>query len=308
MKTQYPVHKDYRTINIGVPMHAPLLILFQRMTRFLYVKQSVPSTIRCQKLTLKSFDGSTFPIELFSPLTAKDKSPCMVFLHGGAFALPASDFHKKLICEYALGSNIKVLFVDYRLVPRHQFPFGLEDCFTAYRWILEHGGEYALDANRIVICGDSAGGALAASLTHLIRDRNLSMPLFQMLIYPVLDARQQTDSMKRFTDTPIWNARQNKKMWNLYCKNPTTQAYCSPMQIPSFARLPKAYIEANEFDCLRDEAIEYARQLQDAGVEVTMNQTKGTVHGFELNWKSEYTQQIIKQRIAYMNQQLAVVD
>ncbi|MPM41777.1 hypothetical protein SDC9_88436 [bioreactor metagenome] len=75
------------------------------------------------------------------------------------------------------------------------------------------------------------------------------------------------------------------------------------MQIPSFARLPKAYIEANEFDCLRDEAIEYARQLQDAGVEVVMNQTKGTVHGFELNWKSEYTQQIIRERIAYMQHQ-----
>lgn len=75
------------------------------------------------------------------------------------------------------------------------------------------------------------------------------------------------------------------------------------MQIPSFARLPKAYIEANEFDCLRDEAIEYARQLQKADVEVVLNQTKGTVHGFELNWKSEYTQQIIRERVAYMQHQ-----
>jgi acetyl esterase/lipase len=308
MKNKYPVHKDYRTINIGVPMYAPLLPLFQRMTRFLYAKQSVPSTIKCQKLTLKSFDGYTLPMELFSPLTAKDKSPCILFLHGGAFALPASDFHKKLICEYALGSNIKVLFVDYRLVPKHPFPYGLEDCFAAYRWILEGGSEFAIDTNRIAICGDSAGGALAASLTHLVRDRNLSMPLFQMLIYPVLDARQQTDSMKRFIDTPIWNARQNKKMWNLYCKETSNHAYSSPAQTPSFLGLPKAYIEANEFDCLRDEAIEYARQLQQADIEVVLNQTKATVHGFELNWKSEYTQQIIKQRIAYMNQQLAVED
>lgn len=257
MKTHYPVHKDYRTINIGVPMHAPLLPLFQGMTRFLYSRQSIPSTIGYQKLTLKSFDGSTFPVELFSPYTTKDKSPCILFLHGGAFALPANDFHKKLMTEYALGSHAKVLIVDYRLVPKYRYPYGLEDCFTAYRWIVEYGNEFAIDTNRIAVCGDSAGGALAASLTHLIRDRNLTAPLFQMLIYPVLDAVQQTDSMKRFTDTPIWNARQNTKMWNLYCKNPTTQAYCSPMQIPSFAILPKAYIEANEFDCLRDEAIEY---------------------------------------------------
>lgn len=303
MKNKYPVHKDYRTINIGVPMYAPLLPLFQRMTRFLYAKQSVPSTIKCQKLTLKSFDGYTLPMELFSPHTANDKSPCILFLHGGAFALPANDFHKKLMCEYALGSNIKVLFVDYRLVPKHPFPYGFEDCFAAYRWILESGSEFAIDTNRIAICGDSAGGALAASLIHLIRDRNLSMPLFQMLIYPVLDARQQTDSMKRFIDTPIWNARQNKKMWNLYCKETSNHAYSSPAQTPSFLGLPKAYIEANEFDCLRDEAIEYARQLQQAEVEVVLNQTKGTVHGFELNWKSEYTQQIIRERVAYMQHQ-----
>lgn len=305
MRTQYPVHKDYRTINIGVPMYAPLLPLFQRMTRFLYARQSIPSTIEYQKLTLKSFDEYSLEIELFSPHTANDKSPCILFLHGGAFALPANNFHKKLITEYILGSQAKVLFVDYRLVPKYRFPYGLEDCFSAYRWIVEHGSEFGIDTNRIAICGDSAGGALAASLTHMIRDRNLTAPLFQMLIYPVLDALQQTDSMKRFTDTPIWNARQNKKMWNLYCKNPTTQAYCSPMQILSFASLPKAYIEANEFDCLRDEAIEYARQLQKAEVEVVLNQTKGTVHGFELNWKSGYTQQIIKQRVDYMKRQFA---
>ncbi len=92
------------------------------------------------------------------------------------------------------------------------------------------------------------------------------MPLFQMLIYPpVLDARQETDSMRKFIDTPpIWNAKLNRKMWKLYLSN-KKDIYASPNEATSFDGLPQAYIEVNEFDCLRDEAIEYAQKLQRGG-------------------------------------------
>lgn len=303
MKHKYPVHDDYKHIQIGVPMNALFLRFFQRVTRLLYDRQSVGSAMHHYKQTIAAFDGKAIPIEVFSPSGLAQNAPCILFIHGGAFALPATDFHKKLMVAYALGCSAKVVCVDYRLVPNYPYPFGLEDCCSAYQWMVEHAGELAIDLKRVAVCGDSAGGALAASLTHLARDRNLSMPLFQMLIYPALDARQQTDSMKRFIDTPIWNARQNKKMWNLYCKKPEIHPYSSPAQAPSFEGLPQAYIEVNEFDCLRDEAIDYAKELQKAGIEVTLNQTQGTVHGFELNWKSLYTQAIIKRRIEYMQRQ-----
>lgn len=284
-------------------MHAPLLPFFQAMTRFLYRRQTVPTTITVRKFTCKSFDGHALPLELFSPQALVGAAPCILFLHGGAFTLPATNFHKKLMAAYALGSSARVLFVDYRLVPKYRFPYGLEDCFAAYAYMVEHAKELGIDVRKIAICGDSAGGALAAGLTHLIRDRNLPKPLFQMLIYPVLDARQLTNSMKRFTDTPIWNARQNKKMWDLYTGSRGDDASVSPAQATSFKGLPQAYIEVNEFDCLRDEAVAYAKDLQDAGVDTLLNQTKGTIHGFELHWKSKYTQQIIRERIAYMQHQ-----
>ena len=116
----------------------------------------------------------------------------------------------------------------YCLVPEYRYPYGLEDCFSAYRWMVEQAGDLAIDIQKSTICGDSAGGALAASLTHMILDRNLPAPSLQMLIYPVLDVLQETDSMKRFVDTPIWNAKQNKKMWDLYTNTASNDAYASP--------------------------------------------------------------------------------
>jgi len=156
------------------------------------------------------------------------------------------------------------------------------------------------------VCGDSAGGALAAALTLMIRDRSIKKPLFQLLVYPVLDMRMTTGSMKKYQDTPIWNAKLNRKMWILYL--PGNQVldkpeYASPALSASFDNVPKGYIEVNEFDCLRDEAIDYADKLSRSGIEVLLVQTEGTVHGFELNYRSAYTQQIIKTRIDYMNRQ-----
>ena len=303
---KYQVHKDYELLNVTVPMRSQLLPILQQLIRVLYARQAVPGTLDHQKISIPASDGRSIEAELFSPRNRSSDLPCLVYFHGGAFALPATDFHKKMVCEYALACNITIFFVDYRLVPKHPYPCGLEDCYEAYAWLLDHGKALGIDKERIAVGGDSAGGALAAALTLMSRDRSFPMPLFQLLIYPVLDAACESDSMRQFTDSPIWNTKQNKKMWNLYlANNPKAKedAYASPLNTPSFYGLPKAYIEVNEIDCLRDEAISYSKRLSEAGIEVVLNQTKGTVHGFEVNYQSSYTQSIIKERIAYMKQQ-----
>ncbi len=305
MKKHYDLHQDYRTLFIGVPMHAPVLRLFQRMTRFLYTREDVPESVCVEASTIEGFDGKRIRIECFFAREAKADAPCILFLHGGAFALPANDFHKRLITKFVLSCACKVVLVDYRLVPDYPYPYGLRDCFSAYAYLVGHAQELKIDVQRLALYGDSAGGALAAGLTQMIRDGNLPMPSFQMLVYPVLDMQQHTQSMQHFVDTPIWNARQNQKMWKLYAKTSEDATYISPAQASSFAHLPAAYIEVNEFDCLRDEALVYAENLKNAGIEVFCNQTKGTVHGFELAWKSAYTQAIIEQRISYLQHRFA---
>lgn len=306
--TKYPVHADYRKLQVSLPFHAWTLPFLQRLTRITYGRQAIPDTIEHQKTAIAAPDGHTVPIEIFSPAICDTKTPCLLFIHGGAFALPATHYHKRLMVDYALGCRCKVVFVDYRLVPRYPYPYGLEDCFVTYAWIVEHGDEIRIDTNRIGICGDSAGGALAAALTHMIRDRSLAMPLFHMLVYPVLDASLGTDSMKKFCDTPIWHAKLNTKMWNLYLSghpDALEDPYASPYQATSFAGLPAGFIEVNEFDCLRDEAREYCEKLDRNGIDTTLVETAGTIHGFELNYASAYTQDIIKKRIAYMKERFA---
>lgn len=102
----------------------------------------------------------------------------------------------------------------------------------------------------------------------MARDRQAPPICYQMLLYPVTDARQTTESIKEFTDTPLWNTKLNKKMWELYIKNgvaASKREYASPMEATSLTGLPDSYVEITEFDCLRDEGIHYAEALQKVG-------------------------------------------
>ena len=96
--------------------------------------------------------------------------------------------------------------MDYRLLPENTFPIGLEDCFAAYRWVLENAAQLGISPNRIAVGGDSAGGALSAGVCLLARDRGIPVPCFQMLIYPVMDERQNSASMKNTTTRPCGTA------------------------------------------------------------------------------------------------------
>lgn len=308
---RYEVHQDYKDLTINIPINVWVLPLLRKMTRMLYKKQSLLNGVEHLTLKIGGYKGYELPIEVFSPVGIRKEVPCVLYMHGGAFALPATDFHKKLMCEYAVNALCKIVFVDYRLAPEYPYPYGLEDCYAAYEWVVASAAEMGFDTEKIGLCGDSAGGALAAALAQVIRDRGLKQPLFQMVIYPVMDSRMETESMKKFVDTPIWNQKKNKKMWELYLPESGSKEsieYASPMAARSFKDLPQAYVEVSEFDCLRDEGIAYVEALKNEGVDVVLNQTKGTIHGFELNYASAYTQSIISKRIEYMREKFAEQD
>ena len=299
----YQVHEDFANIRINIPFFPVALSMMQVLTRLLYTRQPVEGGVEHQRTLITTEEGRDIPVEIFRPIEQPSSGPCLLFIHGGAFALPATGHHKRLICDYALGCSCTVVSVDYRLAPRYPYPHGLDDCLCSYRWLIENAPMLDIDVDRIGICGDSAGGALAAALTLMIRDRALSRPRFLMLVYPVLDARLSTDSMKKYLDTPVWNAKLNTKMWNLYLSGhpeAIEDPYASPSQAESLENLPATYIEVNEFDCLRDEALAYHERLLQAGIEVVLVEHSGTVHGFELNYGSSVTREIIRTRVAYM--------
>jgi acetyl esterase/lipase len=175
--------------------------------------------------------------------------------------------------------------VDYRLAPETPYPGPLDDCYDALQWTVDHAAELGIDPNRLGLFGVSAGGGLAASLALLVRDRG-ELPLgFQMLESPMLDDRQQTRS-SNLEGLPIWSKEANEFGWRSYLGplygSPEVPIYASPARAEDLAGLPPTYISTTAVDGFRDEDIDYACRLQNAGVETELHVYPGAPHGYQL--------------------------
>ena len=156
---------------------------------------------------ITTYDGETITCFVMSPKKLSGKVPCLVYLHGGGFVLEAAGYHYGNAMRYAKEVGCKVVFPLYRLAPQHPFPDFFEDCYAAFTWAYDHAEKLGIDTPRIGIGGDSAGSTLAVGVCLMARQRNHPVKFrFQMLPYPFLDARNESESCKRFTDTPMWNS------------------------------------------------------------------------------------------------------
>ncbi|MGN0813394.1 MAG: alpha/beta hydrolase [Candidatus Coproplasma sp.] len=257
--------------------------------------------VKASRQFIKSYDGQEIELIIFEPDGIKDDCACLVYYHGGGFFLGAAHYHYALARQYALDTPCKVVFVQYRLTPEYAHPTPSEDCYAAFWWTLNNAEQLHIDRAKIAVGGDSAGGALAAAVCQMARDRGADLPLFQLLVYPVTDRRMYTSSQKAYTDTPMWNSRLSRIMWLGYVQgNEDNIAYASPMQAESFNNLPQAYVEIVQYDCLRDEGEAYADALSEAGVNVELYEVKGAMHGFDIRLKAPTAEQARKRRIGYM--------
>lgn len=293
--SEYPLHPDLASLSkLNVPANPALLAMGNVLLRLPFFHPRYRG-IRCKKIRIRGHK-SRITLRLYRPRNRKGNAPCLVYFHGGGFATRTAPQHYRLVQVYAEEVGCAAVLVDYVPCP---FPGPAEDCFLAYRWIVEHARRLKLDPTRIAVGGDSAGGCLAAACCLMARDRRIPMPCFQMLVYPVTDHTMGTRSMAAFTDTPMWNSEKNQAMWQRYLSYPypAPVEYASPMQAQSLAGLPDAYVETAEFDCLRDEGAAYAMRLQKSGSAIELYMSKGTVHGFEFKWKAQPTQLAIDRRV-----------
>ncbi len=298
----YDIHPDFLKYGkLKAPFNSVLLMAANSVTRFAVSIWPVPKGLTEIQYKINGYMNGKINVSVISPDNASTM-PALVYFHGGGFALPSAPHHKRLAFEYALKTPCKVIFVDYRLLPKSVFPVGLEDCYAAYLWTRKNAKLLRIDKNKIAVGGDSAGGALAAGVSLLARDRGVPLPFFQMLIYPVTDARQNTPSMKEFTRTPLWDSKLNARMWKMYLKNisPDERGYASPMEASSLENMPPAYVEVAEFDCLRDEGIEFARALKSGGARVWMYKIKRAVHGYEIARKNPIVLRSVARRVAWL--------
>lgn len=197
---------------------------------------------------------------------------------------------------------MKTVFVDYRLAPKYKFPAAPEDCLSAYRWVLSHAEELDIDSEKILVCGDSAGGNLATVLCLMARDKGLPMPKAQMLLYPFVDRRMNTESCRRYTDTPMCNSEDMRKYLKMYIKNLNAEQlpYLSPMEAPSLEGMPPAYVEVAQYNCLHDKGVEYARSLEKCGMPTELHEIEGAMHEYDIAQGSELMNGIMKMRLRFL--------
>ncbi len=273
-----------------------------KVPKFIYKDKRLDT----RHIEISSYDGEQIECFLFSPKEIDESAPCLIYLHGGGFVLAAAGYHYKNAIEYATEVGCRVFFVNYRLAPKHPHPVFFEDCYAAACYVYENAAVLGIDVSRIGIGGDSAGATLAVGTCMMARDRGARVKLaFQMLPYPYLDARNDSESCRRFTDTPMWNSSLSSRIAPMTRadKSRPDYVYYSPVEASSFEGLPPAYIETAEFDCLHDDGILYATKLREAGIDVVLNETRGTMHGFDIVRRARSTKAALAARIDFMKKQ-----
>jgi acetyl esterase len=243
-----------------------------------------PELKSVQPLTIPSPAGS-IPARIYTPMTLRQTAglaPCLVFFHGGGWVIGDLDSHDVVCRKLADAGQLIVISVDYRLAPEHKFPAAVDDAIAATAWIAANAGQLGIDASRLCVGGDSAGGNLAAVVSIAARDRNGPAISGQVLIYPATDFAM-THPSHREPETSILLTHSVIRWFSDHYLNVAADATdwrASPARAVTLAGLPPAYVLTAGADPLRDEGNEYAQRLKDAGVPVTYRSFPGQFHGF----------------------------
>ena len=224
--------------------------------------------------------GGELLLRIYTP-SGSAPHPVVVYFHGGGFLLGDVTTSDKPCRALANASGCTVVSVQYRLAPEHPYPAPLEDCYAATRWVAEHGAEIGVDARRIAVCGDSAGGNLAAAVALKARDEGAPRIAFQALIYPVTDCDYETPSYRDNASGYLLSRDDCRWFFRTYHGGGESRdALAWPLRAASHAGLPPALIVTAEYDPLRDEGERYAEALRAAGVPVRLYRYEGMIHGF----------------------------
>ncbi|MEU7885543.1 alpha/beta hydrolase [Microbispora bryophytorum] len=231
------------------------------------------------------------PLLICRPTTGTGPYPVVYNTHGGGM-VAGSNRSTELAGELdrAAELGLAVVAPDYRLAPEHPDPAPVEDCYAGLTWVADHGREIDVDPGRIILSGNSAGGALAAGLALLARDRGTPRLLGQMLQFPMLDDRCDTFSVRQMARVGLWDGLSNLAGWTALLGERRGTAEVSPYAAPARAAdlsgLPPALIEVGSVEALRDEGIDYASRVWRAGGEAELHVWSGAFHSFD-EWVPE---------------------
>ncbi len=221
-------------------------------------------------------------VRVHRPAGATGALPCVYSMHGGGYVTGSYDNDDARLDGWSRAYQCAGVSVEYRLAPETPYPGPLEDCYQGLTWVFDHHGELGVDSGRIGVAGTSAGAGLAAGLAILARDRG-EVPLrFQLLDAPMIDDRQVTPSSRR-DDLVIFDRHSSEFGWRCYLGalygTAHVPGYAAPARATDLSGLPPAYVCVGNVNGFRDEAIDYAMRLNQAGVPAELHVHPGAPHG-----------------------------
>lgn len=221
-------------------------------------------------------------LRVYSP--SEPTGGALLWLHGGGLILGSAAYDDDHCGETARETGAIVVSVDYRLAQKHPFPAALDDCAAGFAWLRKNASDLGVDLSRIVLGGQSAGGGLAACLVQRLHDEGIQLA-GQWLFCPMLDDRTAADGSLDEHDHFIWNNRANRVGWRSYLGErvgaPELPDYASASRRGNLAGLPPIWMYASTIELFYDEVTDYARRLEVAGVDVTLDIVPGAPHAFE---------------------------
>lgn len=247
------------------------------------------------------------PVRVHRAVDAEGALPCVFSIHGGGMVIGSYDMDDPMFDRWCPSLGIVGVSVEYRLAPETPYPGPLEDCYAALRWTFDNAASLGVDPSRIGIRGISAGGGLAAGLALLARDRGGPGIAFQLLDCPMLDDRQITPSSQA-EGLAVWSRESNTFGWRSYLGDlhgtddvPFTAA---PARAIDLSGLPPAYVSVGTADGFRDEDIDYALRLNQAGVPCELHVYPGAPHGYQIAAGSELAQRSARDAEEWLRRQL----
>ena len=237
---------------------------------------------KTENLTVPSAAGD-IPARVYTPVASGGEAmPALIYFHGGGFVIGSVDVIDGLCRIMANEGGLRVISVDYRLAPEHKFPAALDDAFAVVSWVAQNAAEVGVDANRIAVGGDSAGGALAAEVTQLAKAKGGINLAAQMLLFPVVQVGEETSSMREFAVGYFLERETLDWFYASYLPADAdrTDPRISPLRAKDLSGLPPAFVMLGGYDPLHDEGMQYADKLRAAGVTVQVADHADMVHDF----------------------------
>jgi acetyl esterase/lipase len=230
--------------------------------------------------------GADIALTIFERSDRKPQGPAIYYIHGGGMIIGDRWFGTGTVIDWVNDLDAILISVEYRLAPEHPYPAPVDDCSTALLWVSSHQAELGFDPGRLIIAGASAGGGLAAGVTLKMRDEGGPTLAGQVLIYPMLDDRNETRSSYQFDGFGRWNRASNDTGWDAYLgdrrKTEQVPIYAAPARAMDLSNLPPTFIDVGSAEVFRDENVAYASQIWADGGDCELHVWPGGFHAFDM--------------------------